>query len=261
MRLPVAVERAAAALGVPAETLSPIGGATGQSWACGDHVVRIGTAEGLRRELLAMSAAAVAVPVPEVLQCAHYGDGPQATRAALLMSRLPGRPAGEVFELPVTEAGRIGEACGRLHARLAVVAAPAGVDAAPDGSEGADAEQARSDTASGACLLHLDLHPLNVLVEAGEVTGVLDWSNAAAGEGVLDRARTWSVLTLEPVVLPFRDEPRFSALREGWSAAGGFEELPVAARRWACRYMLRDLAGRYSPDRLAHVRRLLAQLD
>lgn len=40
-------------------------------------------------------------------------------------------------------------------------------------------------------MLHLDLHPLNVLLgEEGAVTGVLDWANTAAGDPVLDRART-----------------------------------------------------------------------
>ena len=76
---------------------------------------------------------------------------------------------------------------------------------------------------------------------------------------MLDRARTWSILTLEPTVLPWRDEPRLSALCDGWSTAGAFDGLPSATRRWACRYMLRDLAGRYPPHRLDHLRKLLGQ--
>jgi len=42
-------------------------------------------------------------------------------------------------------------------------------------------------------VVHLDLHLFNILTGTrGEVTGVLDWANAAAGDPDLDRARTWT---------------------------------------------------------------------
>ena len=45
----------------------------------------------------------------------------------------------------------------------------------------------------GAALLHLDLHPLNVLLSpSGPV--VIDWTNARAGEPALDVALTWVIL-------------------------------------------------------------------
>jgi len=44
----------------------------------------------------------------------------------------------------------------------------------------------------GAALLHLDLHPLNVLLSPrGPV--VIDWTNARAGEPALDIALTWVI--------------------------------------------------------------------
>ncbi len=44
----------------------------------------------------------------------------------------------------------------------------------------------------GAVLLHLDLHPLNVLLSPhGPV--VIDWTNARAGEAALDVAMTWVI--------------------------------------------------------------------
>jgi aminoglycoside phosphotransferase (APT) family kinase protein len=44
----------------------------------------------------------------------------------------------------------------------------------------------------GAALLHLDLHPLNVLLSpTGPV--VIDWTNARAGEPPLDVALTWVI--------------------------------------------------------------------
>ena len=46
----------------------------------------------------------------------------------------------------------------------------------------------------GDRLLHLDLHPLNVVVTAkGPV--VIDWPNAARGEGAIDVALTWVLMT------------------------------------------------------------------
>jgi aminoglycoside phosphotransferase (APT) family kinase protein len=55
---------------------------------------------------------------------------------------------------------------------------------------------------TGDRLLHLDLHPFNVLVdEQGDVSGVLDWANVAGGHPDLDRARSWSILTLDPAAV------------------------------------------------------------
>jgi len=45
----------------------------------------------------------------------------------------------------------------------------------------------------GAALLHLDLHPANVILSpAGPV--VIDWTNAAAGDPAVDVALTWVIL-------------------------------------------------------------------
>jgi hypothetical protein len=54
--------------------------------------------------------------------------------------------------------------------------------------------------------------------------------------------------------------PGWAALAGGWSETGRLDELPAAARAWACRFMLADLAGRHPPAELAHVRRTLDQL-
>jgi aminoglycoside phosphotransferase (APT) family kinase protein len=65
-----------------------------------------------------------------------------------------------------------------LHARLHRIAAPGWLDA-PVGD--------------GASLLHLDLHPDNVLLAPGGPV-VIDWPNAASGPGAADVAHTWIVL-------------------------------------------------------------------
>jgi Ser/Thr protein kinase RdoA (MazF antagonist) len=232
------------------EPFVSLGGATGSAWGCGDSVLRIGNSEVIRREILVMRAASGALPVPEVLAAADFIDDQQRPRAALLLTRLPGRPAADLADVSPARARRLGEVCGHLHAALATVSPPPGLRAAPAAPA--------SDASATPCLLHLDLHPFNVLLnKAGEVSGVLDWANAAAGPAVLDRARTWSILTLDPDVQPFRAESRREALLQGWARTAEFAELPAAARAWACRFMLSDLAERHPASRLDPIRRYL----
>ena len=67
-------------------------------------------------------------------------------------------------------------------------------------------------------------------------------------------------LTLDPMAREAGALPGWAALVDGWSETGRLDEIPAAARAWACKFMLRDLAGRYPPAELAHVRRTLEQL-
>jgi Ser/Thr protein kinase RdoA (MazF antagonist) len=94
-----------------------------------------------------------------------------------------GRPRRPINVLPCAarpseRAQAIGQACGGLHAVLAKVPAPnslphAAAMAAPAGG---------AAPLTGDRLLHLDLHPFNVLVdERGDVSGVLDWANERPG--------------------------------------------------------------------------------
>jgi aminoglycoside phosphotransferase (APT) family kinase protein len=80
-------------------------------------------------------------------------------------------------------------------------------------------------------LLHLDLHPFNVLVDdTGAVTGVIDWANAAVGAPVLDRARSWSILTLDPGALSLQSNAGWVTLTDAWMAEGRLTSLPASAR-------------------------------
>jgi hypothetical protein len=234
--IPGAVARAAVGFGVEPERLRPLGGASGSAWSDGNVVLRVG--ERVADEVLAASAAAGHLPVPRVLDRLEL-DGV----GAVLLERVPGRPAGELaVERPLLAAA-IGRACGELHDALAQVACPPGVRDAP----GADGRERR--------LLHLDLHPFNVLVDDdGEPTGVIDWANAAGGDPELDRARTWSLLTLDPSARELNGEPGWAALTDHWLEAGRMHDLSAPARIWACRFMLADLAARHSSAELAHIR-------
>jgi hypothetical protein len=212
------------------------GGESGASWSIGDHVLRVG--RHLGEERLALSAAAEVLPVPRVIGHVDLGDC-----TGTLLERLPGRPAGE---WALSEPGRAhvaGAACGAPHALLAEIPAPAVLRSV--GTPERDTE---------ARLLHLDLHPFNVLVDdTGAVTGVIDWANAAAGAPVLDRARSWSILTLDPGALSLQSNAGWVTLTDAWMAEGRLTSLPASARAWACEFMLDDLAKRHSAPALVHV--------
>jgi len=235
-RIPDAVARTARGFGLKPETLRPLGGRSGSAWSDGHLVLRVG--ERVGRELSAIAAAAGHVPVPRVLDRLEL-DG----TSAVLLERVPGRAAGELALDEPASGAAAGRACGALHDALAEVACPPGLPDAP----GAHRSQRR--------LLHLDLHPFNVLVDDdGEPTGVIDWANAAGGDPELDRARTWSPLTLDPSVRELEDNPGWVALTDHWLRAGRLHSLSSPARVCACQFMLEDLAGRHTPTELTHVR-------
>jgi Ser/Thr protein kinase RdoA (MazF antagonist) len=235
---PGVVARAAVGFGLRAETFRPLGGASGSAWSDGDVVLRVGERVGL--EVSAAAAAADHVPVPRVLDRLEL-DGVTAA----LFERVPGRPAGELAMGSADRGAALGRACGALHDALAEVQAPDELRRVSDGPER---------------LLHLDLHPFNVLVDdGGEVTAVIDWANAAAGDPELDRARTWSVLTLDPAARELQGDAGWMALTGAWLDAGRADDLSAAARTWACRFMLKDLAARHTPAELAHVREAIQQ--
>jgi hypothetical protein len=229
------VHRAAAAFGLDVRSLRSLGGASGATWSDGEVVLRVG--ERVAAEVLAASAAAARVPVPRVLG---------QIEGAVLLELIPGRPAGELASADPERAEAAGRACGALHDRLAGLAAPPGLREMPGRERN---------------LLHLDLHPYNVLVDdAGEVTGVIDWTNAAAGDPQRDAARTWSILTLDPAALAHRGRG-WMALTEAWLEAGRLREVAPSARAWACRFMLEDLAERHEPAALQHVHGALRHLE
>jgi aminoglycoside phosphotransferase (APT) family kinase protein len=243
---PPAVVQAAAMLRLDPSRVRPLGGYSGSAWDAGDRVLRVGHRPRMDTEQAAMAAAAGVLPVPRVIDWAEFGE-----MAAVLLERLPGQPALAAAARTPALAREVGRACGAVHALLAKVPAPPRLPAAP----------ATTGAGAGARLLHLDLHPLNILVSGGgtEVTGVLDWANATAGDPVLDQARSWAILTLDPAARARRAKPGWRALAEGWAEAGALDALPASARAWACRFMLTDLARRYPPGDLAHVRQALHQ--
>ena len=112
----------------------------------------------------------------------------------------------------------------------------------------------------GDRLVHLDLHPLNVLLSArGPV--VIDWSNAARGDGLSDVALTYVLLTCPqvpgPRVLQIAAQPLriglarlFARRYQGNNLA---ERIAVAAE-------LKTLDPHMTPDEVANMHRLARRM-
>jgi aminoglycoside phosphotransferase (APT) family kinase protein len=206
------------------------------------RVLRPDEHETARHEREAMDAGRSAgAPVPEVL-----AEGTWERRPVLLLSWCEGRTLREAVRARPWSAYGLGLVCGRAQARLHRAEPPPSLASGPawltrfgpvDAELRARLEQVR---ASRPSLLHLDFHPDNVLVSGGELRGLVDWTNACAGDPRADLARSWSLL----VARPAGGGPRALAatvahrlLAAGWhrgyeQVAGPLEEL-LLFRIWA----------------------------
>jgi Ser/Thr protein kinase RdoA (MazF antagonist) len=151
-------------------------------------------------------------PVPEVFDAA----GPD-----LVMERVTGPTMLEALGKRPWTIGRSAALLADLHDRLHAIPAP---DWLPEAFGG------------GEALLHLDLHPLNVLLTSdGPV--VIDWPNTRRGPALGDVAHSWVVLA---TAIP----------------SGRFDQALASIGR---RPLLRGFLGRYPRDDLLQVMPLVAQ--
>ncbi|GAA0339834.1 hypothetical protein GCM10008967_32750 [Bacillus carboniphilus] len=104
-------------------------------------------------------------------------------------------------------------------------------------------------------LLHLDYHPLNVMMEIGKITAVLDWVNAGFGDPRLDVARTYSILQFEQLrqTSPFEElKPTLQEFEKGWlkgytEIAGELKSIELF-HKWAGIRHARDLGDRITEE-------------
>jgi aminoglycoside phosphotransferase (APT) family kinase protein len=252
-----------AALGVgDAEAVTPvttgIGGANiyrverrGEIFAL--RVYRVHAIEPANREQAAMETArAAGVPVPRVRAQAEWAERP-----VVLLEWSPGRPMLDALRRRPWLAFAYGRRLGRVQAAIHAAPVPDGgpvssrdwlswngIGETPLGERLAAVQQDRA-------LLHLDLHPLNVLVDGNRISAVLDWENAAVGDPRADLARTWSLLRLSPappgpanlLVTPVRRVLE-AGWRRGYREMAGWPPDLAAFKAWAAEAMARDLGAK-----------------
>jgi tRNA A-37 threonylcarbamoyl transferase component Bud32 len=148
-------------------------------------------------------------PAPEVFDA----DGPE-----ILMERVDGPSLIEVMTRAPEDAPRHTRLLAALQRDLAAVRAPGWLQAAAG--------------CPGNRLLHLDLHPANVLLTA-DGPRVIDWANAARGAAGADAACTWLVLATAPVEPPLEERraAMLAAFLEDVDAAAARPYLPAMADR------------------------------
>lgn len=136
----------------------------------------------LRRSRLGRSQAAEArtmeyardqgYPVPAIDSISDDGHD-------LVMERIEGLPMVDAIARRPWAALAMADQLADLHIRLHRITAPDWLPVAPG--------------PVGDRLLHLDLHPINVIMSpSGPV--VIDWPNAARGDGMFDVALTWLLM-------------------------------------------------------------------
>ena len=116
-----------------------------------------------------------------------------ATDTDLVLERLNGPTLFEALEAQPDSLARNARQLAELHDRLAAVPAPDWLPAPRDG-------HGRAAAGTRASVLHLDLHPLNVILTPERGPMVIDWTIAAAGDPAFDLART--IVTISTADLP-----------------------------------------------------------
>ena len=111
-------------------------------------------------------------PVPAVEEVSDDGTD-------LVMERIEGMSMVEAIGKAPWSVRRQARTLARLHAQLHEIPAPDFLPPAPIGQ--------------GDLVVHLDLHPLNVMIGPRGPT-VIDWTNASAGEPVLDVGLAWVLM-------------------------------------------------------------------
>ncbi|MFC6703988.1 phosphotransferase [Flexivirga alba] len=171
-------------------------------------------------------------PVPAV----YDADGPD-----LVLERIEGSSMLDALQRAPWRLRRYARQLAELHARLGAITAPPGL---------------WQPLGPGTDLMHLDLHPDNViLAPSGPV--VIDWTNAAGGTAAADVADTWLLLAC---ARPVESSRVLVAAQRAFAAA-----FIAAADRASAREQLHAVFAHriqdrnMQPEEVARMRRLVAR--
>ncbi|MDQ1476953.1 MAG: hypothetical protein QOE62_2182 [Actinomycetota bacterium] len=139
-----------------------------------------------------------------------------------------------------------------LHDRLHEIEAPDWLPRLPD-----DSPSASGTSTPGRRLLHLDLHPLNVIMSPNGPV-VVDWPNARAGDPMADVALTFALISCGHIPLPRPAAIAMDALRQPVlrRAFAGRNVGPAFYRRVAEMAELKCFDTNMAPDEIRALRKL-----
>ena len=225
------------------------------------RLFRAEQADAARREAIAMSSAQGVAPVPQLRR-----EGVWQGRPALLLEWMRGVPLRDRLLANPERSYHLGIAFGGAQALIHTVEAPQELQSGgwTDWIGLPFPEDAR-----GNALLHFDYHPMNVLFDGEDVSGVVDWPNCGAGDPRLDAARTLVILTfapakadgVDPVLIDQARELLIAGWRFGYLANGGSLSNFAPFLAWASNATLRDLEQKHDPDIARTIVALRAHVD
>ncbi len=225
-----------------------------------------------RLEAIAMQAAGAAgLSVPHIHAAGDWHGHP-----AMLISWCEGRPMLQAVLRQPWKTWSIAVSFGRMHARLHRVTAPDEMQARrsnwPEwaGGSGDEALQARLRALPQRhdVLIHLDYHPMNVLMAGATVAAVIDWTNAHAGDPRADVARTLTILRFAPVNRSLQRvllAPLRRLLAAGWLYGYTREAGPLADMApfyaWAAAVLRADTVPKFVRPETSGTHPDLASMD
>src|SRR4051812_23020609 len=148
-------------------------------------------------------------PVPHIEEV--RADGTE-----IVMERIEGPIMMDAMVRPISKMGDYLRVLADLHDRLHEIPGPDWLRGMPEGDR----------------LLHLDLHPLNVIMSSNGPV-VIDWPNARRGDPMADVALSYALMVCGRIPLP---RPLSSAI--------GTVRAPLVTRMFAARYIGADFYRR-----------------
>jgi aminoglycoside phosphotransferase (APT) family kinase protein len=205
------------------------------------------------------------IPVPTVVRKGMYREYRERLRfgeaqPVLLLSWITGKTLAAELQAHPRQIKQLGSAFGRMQAAIHRIPAPPEMDTTSwiewAGDEPELKRRLLDLPSRKNRLLHLDYHPLNVMADGGQISGVLDWVNARAGDPRADFARTYAILRIERYS-PEGDNLKLAIARrllayfwrQGYMQAGGQLDDMALFYAWAGASMIRDLSQKIGrPD-------------